>query len=1217
MAKPLLNKPPTDRILFHIRHLVGNGCVVMGGTCVLIGALFLSAPRSASAQGDPTTASLSGTVTDSTGAVVPKATVTLSSSERGIERKVDTDGSGHYQFQILPPSVYTLQIQGQGYRTYVQKGLTLRASESSHQDVPLTLGNVSEEITVTSEAPLLNTEDPNVSASIGAKQVVELPLNLRNVYGLATLNSSVNTSGEVQARDGGGAGNNGNADQDISFLNFGGGFFGTSAFLLDGIWDTAGDWGAVIYTPSVDSVEEFKIQSNSFTAQYGWSTGNVIDVVTKSGTSHFHGSAFEFYRNSALDANLFFANRNGQQRPDFTRNQYGISAGGPLYIPGIYKQTQKTFLYGVYERLAASTPAFGTFTVPTSPYLAGDFSSLLGGQVGTDDLGRPIYSGAIYDPKSARRVTNGQIDPRTGLTATVPGGGTAYVRDPVPGNKLAGYANLDPTALKILSYYPAATNGSASNNFTGSAAAPFDSSEYMIRVDHNISEASRFFVRYAYKHEQKVNTPTYFGANDQGGPGNIRPNNRYSLATGYTHVFTPTLTLNAVAGFQHWAEVSHNQAAGFTPSTLGLPGYLDTTSRIFPNVNLGSESQLGPSAGETTYARPAGSFTVSVVKQLGHHSLDVGFMGADLQFNAPTVQISTLTANGGFTAGPDPDNPTANTGNGVAELLFGVLDGGNTGIAYSPAVTKRFLGGYLQDDWKVTNQLTLNLGFRYEVQMAPTYRHNAAGYFVPDAVNPLTAKIGTAVSGAYQFVNPSHRGVYDTNYTNAAPRIGFAYHPTQNFVVRGGFGYFYPQTVSSGSSATDGFSTSTTTVAALPGDRNPNPAVSLSDPFPQGLTAVTGDLLGALQDVGLGISTTFRNRKSTEVVQQFFGIQEQFTPNDVLSVSYVGNHGIHLTGPGLSRSQLNPTYLSQGTTYLNAAVPNPYYGFIAASNCSLNQPTVARSQLLQPFSQYCSVTETNAAYGSSNYNALQATYDHRFKDGVNIYASYTFSKFLDNTPGTNSWSNTNGAGPANVYNLAAEYAVDSNDVPHSLVVNYVYELPIGRGKKVGKNLGRAVDAAVGGWQVSGISSFKSGLPLGVHGSNINSYGGNPRPDQIANPTVVANRSVDHWFNTGAFAYAPYGTFGDSPRNYSWLRGPGYQNWDVALMKNWTLFHETRLQFRAELYNAFNHPQFYNPNTNFSGCDPNGATGGTCISGFGKITATYPARDVQFAGKYYW
>lgn len=1195
-------------------------------TAVLVPALQVSVPVAlltlwpalpAWSQGDPTTATLSGIVTDASGAVVPNAKVTLSSPDRGIQRTVETNSNGQYQFQFLPPSDYSLQVQITGFKTYLQKGLTLRASETTQQNIPLSLGAVTEEVSVTGEAPLLQTEDPNISADIGAKQVVELPLNLRNVYGLATLNSAVNTTGETQARDGGGAGNNGNADQDISFLNFGGGFFGTSAFLLDGVWDTAGDWGAVIYTPSVDSVEEFKVQSNSFTAQYGWSTGNVIDVVTKSGTSRFHGSAYEFYRNSVLDANLYFANRNGQSRPEFTRNQTGVSAGGPLYIPGIYKQTKKTFIFGVYERLAASTPAFGTFTVPTKAYLGGDFSSLLGAQVGTDYLGRPIRSGEVYDPRSARLVTNGQVDARTGRVAVVPGGGTAYVRDPVPSNNLAGVTTLDPTGLKILSYYPAPTGTGASNNFTGSAAAPFSSNEYMLRLDQNISDASRFFVRYAYKQEKKVNTPAYFGDNDPGGPGNIRPNNRYSLAAGYTHVFTPTLTLNANAGFQHWAEVSHNQGAGFTPSTLALPTYLDTNSRIFPNVNVGGESQLGPSSGESVYARPAGSFTISAVKLVGKHSLNFGFTGAELQLNSPNLQISTLTANGGFTAGPDPDNPTANTGNGVAELLFGVLDGGSTGINYSPAVAKRFLGGYAQDDWKPLDRLTLNLGIRYEVQAAPTYRHNSAGYFIPDAINPISSKIGSNVLGSYQFVSDAHRGVYDTNYTNVAPRVGFAYRPSSNSVVRGGFGYFYPQSVSSGTSSTDGYSTPTSTIASLPGDRNPNPAVSLSNPFPQGLTPPTGNSLGQMQDLGFGVGTTFEHRKSTLVQQWFLGVQHQFTPNDVLSVSYVGNHGLHLTGPGINRSQLNPSYLALGTTYLNAAVPNPYYGIITTSNCSLNQPTISRAHLLEPYNQYCGVTENNDPYGSSNYNALQASYEHRFRDGVNIYVSYTFSKFMDNTPGTNNWSNTNGSGPANIYNLASEYSVDSNDIPHSVVTNYVYELPVGRGKAVGKNLDRAADAVVGGWQVSGISTFKSGLPLGVHGSNINSYGGSPRPNQIADPTANAHKSINEWFNTGAFAFAPYGTFGNTPRNYSYLRGPGFQNWDFALMKNWILPKETRLQFRAEMYNAFNHPQFYNPNTNYSGCDPNGSGGGACISSFGAITATYPAREVQFAGKYYW
>src|SRR5882757_3812764 len=361
-------------------------------TIVIFALGILIVETRVSAQSQAFTATISGTVTDRSGSLVSGAKITLTSAERGITRSFVTKESGAYTITLLPPADYTLKVEQPGFQTYEQRGISLAAGASATQDIIISVGAVTQEVVVSDSAPLLNTDNANISADISQQQVVELPLNLRNVFGLASLNSSVNNSTQSQMVNSNGI--SGSADQDISFLNFGGTHFGTAAYLLDGTWNTAPDWGAVVNVPSVENVQEFKIQTNAFTAQYGWSSGNVVNVVTKSGTNKFHGDAFEFYRNSALDANNYFNNRNGVKRPTFHRNQYGVSAGGPIY-------KGKTFVFGVFEGLRQGTPASLTATVPTAAFTKGDFSSLLTTNVlGTDALGRPIDAGAIYDPYS-------------------------------------------------------------------------------------------------------------------------------------------------------------------------------------------------------------------------------------------------------------------------------------------------------------------------------------------------------------------------------------------------------------------------------------------------------------------------------------------------------------------------------------------------------------------------------------------------------------------------------------------------------------------------------------------------------------------------------------------------------------------------------------------------------------------------------------------------
>ncbi len=1159
------------------------------------------------AQTQAFTATLSGTVTDATSAVVPQAKVTLFSAEKGITRTFTTTDSGNYTFTLIPPADYDLTVERSGFNTYKQKGISLAAGASVHQDVSIAVGGTSQNVVVTSEAPLINADNANVSADISQKQVVELPLNLRNVFGLATLNSSVNNSQQAQMVNANGI--SGQADQDISFLNFGGTHFGTAAYLLDGTWNTAQDWGGVVYVPSVENVQEFKIQTNAFTAQYGWSSGNVVNVVTKSGTNKFHGDAFEFFRNSALDANNYFNNHNNVKRPVFHRNQYGVSAGGPIW-------KNKTFIFGVFEGLRQGTPASLTATVPTSAFTKGDFSSLLTTQVvGTDALNRPIYAGAIYDPYSVRAITQGQIDPRTGRVATT----TGYIRDPIPGNNLS--SRIDPVAAKIIAgnYWPAPTNGNINNNFFASASATAESDEYSIRVDHNFTDLTRMYARYSHKHETKTNSPAFFGASNPGGPGVSNPNNRWSFDMGLSHIFSPTLILSANAGMNRWIEQSATQGDNFKPSTLGLPSSLDTIAGQFPGIRIDGYSGLGPGAinGQDSYAVPRNYITYSadLTKTLNKHTLTVGYMGVVNQILGGHVFGSKFNFPIASTAGPDPANSTAGTGYGFASYLLGVPDnGGATGVNAQLATQKNYIGTYVQDDWKIIPRLTLNLGLRYEIQTALTERHDKQQYFDFNMVNPIGAGTGLTTLGGLVFNgNGSRRGLYNASYANFAPRIGVSYQITPKLVARTGYGLFFIPNYT-GNGPADGY-TQTTPIRGTNSDYTV--FNTLSNPVPNGILLPQGSALGNQQDIGQGVSAARSDRGSSYLHQFMLGFQYSVRTNDLIDVTYVGNRGIKLSAGGYERDQLDPKYFSLGLAALQQQVPNPFYGKITGTGCGLQNPTIQRQQLLRPYPHFCSVSEQEALLGNSYYDALQLTYTHRFSSGFSVLASYTFSKFIDNVAGNNGWAASGPTSIRNYYNLAAEKSVDANDIPHSLVVSYIYELPVGHGKKLASSVSAPVNAVIGGWQVSGISTFKQGFPLAIQTANntLGQFGGNRRPNVVAG-YHVSNPTIDRWFNVAAFQDPsnPF-DFGNAQRYISQLRSPGYQNWDLAMQKYWHFNEVMRLQFRAELFNAFNHAQLYAPNQ-FLGnrvTNPDGSYGGS----FGQISGAFPARDVQFAMKFYW
>ena len=1042
----------------------------LGGIAVLVG-LILGISQPINAQIATTTATLSGVVTDPSGAVLPNATVTLTSSEKSITRVFKTDQGGRYFFNQLPPSAYSLTVLANGFETYQQKGILLNAAETATQNVTLTVGAETISVSVTSDVSQLNTDNSNVATDIEAKQIVELPLNVRNIYGLATLNSSVQNTSESQLLLGGGSNTTDTADQDISFMNFAGGFFGTTAFMIDGSWDTDSEWGAVVFVPGVDAVQEFKVQNNSFTAQYGWSTGNVVNVVTKSGNSAFHGSAYEFYSSNNFNALNYFQSPGSCQGLlntnicTFSRNQTGATAGGPLYIPGMYRQRKKTFIFGIYDHFTSNQPSPSQYTVPDTKFLAGDFSEQLGTtSMGTDALGRPIYAGQIYDPRSGRAVTAGVTDPKTGLTATQ----TGYIRDPIPGNilsNLSGYVP-DTVGAKLLSYYPAAQKpGDVANNLTLAGAAPTYWDEFGIRADHNINDNTRAYFRYSYKREAKTGTATNWGS-DPAGQGNQRPNNRWGMWAGLSRIFSPTFTLNITSGVQLWHETSSNQSFGFNPSTtLGLPAYVSQQDPLFPIINVGNGiSQLGPFSGNAqgvTNHGPIGTVAGDFIKSLGKNTVSFGFMGVEQVFSQFNYYSNSLTFDGNFTTGPNPlQGSGVTTGNGVAEILLGVMDGASIGTPTTPYESNHLFGEYVQDDWKPINKLTLNLGVRYEIQTPYTSRHNQGSIFDPNALNPLSYSAGMPLLGALQFLGPGNRGFYNTNYHNIAPRIGFSYQAIPRAVIHGGYGIFYPEAVtSSGSADTDGFTATTNANLSLDGGVTPNPNISTSNPWGGVYAQVTGNANGSYQQVGNGVGGVFRSRPSPYLQQWLLGVQYAFTPNDQLEVNYIGNRGVRMEG-NWNYNQLNPKYLftasgQPNTAFLSGtAAYNPLAaplqaleknGKIAPSSCNIDSATAMPNyQLLLAYPQYCGVSQTDAPVGQSLYNSLQVSYNHRISKGLTALVSYTYSKFLDNVEGNNSWSYNGAANwgaTANYFNIAGEKSVDAGDIPHALVASSFINFP--------------------------------------------------------------------------------------------------------------------------------------------------------------------------------
>jgi Carboxypeptidase regulatory-like domain len=1171
-----------------------RGLAFLPVVCVLL--LTLQATPNLKAQAQAFAASLSGTVFDPTGAVVPGAKVSLTNPAKGFSRDFTTGADGRYTFTLVPPGTYDLKVEESRFKSYTQSGIVLEVGQSASQDVNLELGQMTQQVTVKASAQILETQNSNIASTVSNRETTELPLDLRNVYGLVALNSSVNNSQQNQALNP--PGSQGTADQDIAFFNFGGGRFGTTAFLLDGAWDAAGDWGGTIYVPGVDETQEFKIQTNAFTAQYGWSMGNAVNAITKSGTNHIHGDAWEFLRNDNLDANNFFNNSADVPIEHFNRNQFGFTIGGPIEFPRLI-QKGKYYFFGDYEGLRESTPLTFVASVPTPAMKNGDFSELLGGNIGTDALGRPILQGQIYNPFTTRQVTAGQIDPVTGLRASASG----YIRDPISGNNLSGMINS--ISQNFLQYWPNPSGSGVANNYTAAAGAPTNQDSYTGRVDDNISDKSRLFARWSQKREFKQLEGDFYGTNDPGGPGTLAPDNRWDAGFGYNRVFSPTTVMDFNFGWGRWVEGRAPQGVPFDVSSLGLPSFLNTEGATgsFPFVTIDGENGLGSGDINAT-PREARSYSLDFTKIHGAHTFTMGFMGVDFILNTLNSPQANFNFPIGMTWGPDPTSPATGTGFGFASFILGAGNSGGVTLQAEAAFHKAFYGWYFQDDWKATRKLTLNLGIRYDIQTAPVDRFNRLSYFNPTATNPIATAANTTAPGELQFVSSGNPQVYDTPYNNFAPRLGFAYQAASKLVMRGGFGMFYIPSMEFGDYqglTLNGFSQTTPYVGTIDGI---TPVNLLSNPFPGGLIQPVGAAQGALTNVGFGTNAVLRNRPTPYILQWAFGGQYAITPNDMLDITYVGNHGERLPlASTVNYDALPIADLSQGTALLNN-VANPFFNSITSSGCGLDGQTVIQGQLELPFPEYCNVGYAQPVVGHSNYNALQVNFTHRWSGGLQMLLSYTYSKYLDDSTGAEGWTSGSSSNYESIYNLANEYSADIDDIPQSFVASYIYSLPVGKGMRFLSSAHGITNAVIGGWQITGITTAKSGFPLGITAPCNYSFCQSQRPNLVGNPNS-GTKTVQQWFNASAFAEpAPY-TFGNVPRTMSSLRAPGLYTWDLAAQKNFYLTERFRTEFRVEMFNAFNRVNLYAPNTSFEN------------PGFGTITGAEPARDIQLALKLFW
>ncbi len=1125
------------------------------------------------------TASVRGSVTDPTGASLPKAKVTITEAERNVPHSVLTDDAGRYHLTALPPGKYTLSVEAQGFKKFMLTDVTLAVQQQATLDVPLQVGDIATSVQVEGTTPLLNTTIATLGQVIDNRYMMSLPNLGRNPLALISL-----TPGVVGAAGATSAGTSTNFVAN-------GARNSTSDVLVDGaiVNTTEQNTGAtdLKYTPSVDAVLEFKMQTNFFGAEYAESGGAIVNVVTKSGTNEFHGTAYYFRRDSALFANSWANNRVGAKKTYTRRDQPGGVFGGPI-------RKNKTFFFGTFEYTHSKSPQTLQGTVPTQDQRNGNFTTTY--------------------------FTNGQMIQMYNPFSTFTDSTGAVKRNPFPGNIVPSNM-IDPVVSKVLKYFPLAnatpTNAlTYANNFYAAGINVGATKQADIKIDNTFNDKLRAGGRYSIARTNAVPANLFAQVDPAIGAAyspNDGPNHTYtqSASGNLTYLQNPTTVWVLNYGFVY-SEYERMPFQDFDSSTLGLPKYMydNATFKTFPMFDGFGMLQVG-TQGYVILDRQEGvhQLSASMTKTKGGHNIKAGteFRHNFLDYAQPGYPQGHFTF-GQQTTSQDLNTSNSLQGSGFASFLLGFGNGGNYHIDPKAFPRANYWGFFVQDDWKVTRKLTLNLGLRYEFDVPRTELQNRYSYWDLNAPAPISVP-GYTLKGVYKFADNNTRSPFDIDRNNVAPRLGFAYALNSKTSVRAGAGIFYTLSRATVAGHTGSpFNTDSGMTFTL--DSGATQYAKLSNPYPNGLTLPLGSSLGDKTFLGRGAGTIVRSTgQNPEMYSWNVSLQREVGWDSVLEINYTGSRGLRLYNPYTSLTPLDPSYWGIGRTALQAKVPNPFYGVITDPQAvNLNAPTVQYYRLLRNMPQFDGASGSEPNTADSIYHGLQIKWEKRFSRGVTMIMHYTWSKSIDDistTSGNLTWlgGTTSLQDPLN---LKLERSLSGNDIAHRFIATGDYQIPVGRGRHFASGVNRVVDGVIGGWELSAFLTLQSGPPLQVSQNGGNIWNGTQRPNLIGDPSTSGSiyDRMNNYLNVAAFSQPAIDVRGTAPR-YLGLRGPAVNTLDAALLKSWKTTEHQRLEFRLEASNVRNHPVFANPGTTYGS------------STFGQITGTkVGSRNMQLGLKYY-
>jgi hypothetical protein len=1264
-------------------------------------ALLLFGSRPLFAQMD--TGSILGTVSDQTGAVIAGARVTLTNEGTGISLATVTGADGVFKFSPVKIGSYKLEVVAQGFQTTTTSGVTVDIGADVVQNFTIKPGSVTQSIEVSAAPPLLESQSSSVGQVVDSKSVNDLPLNGRNFTFLAQLAAGVNTP-QADTR--------GNASTGAFAAN--GLRPAQNNYLLDGIdnnSDTVDFLNGTnfVVLPPVDAIQEFKVQTSDFSAEFGRSGAAILNATTKSGTNEFHGDFWEFFRNDKLDAADYFENAGDIQKGELRQNQFGLAAGGPVVIPHVINGHNKLFFFGDYEGLRRVQGTILTGSVPTvaernSAYT--NFLDLITGQASggtftpvTDSLGRTFPLGTVFDPATTRGVGCGVTDPVTGLAGpTCPSGDAAgtvvgYVRDPFgafgtaacPANTTNFIGSggstiatcqlnqipagrLDANAIKLLNLYPLPTrNNVLFSNYANSPKLYEHRNAFDTRMDYNLNEQNQLFFRFDYVDDPQY-IPGIFGGIADGGA--FQQGNQTALAQntalGYTHTFSPTLINEVRLGFNYLHTTRSGPVAGETgiPAEYGIQdvpqGDLNGGLPAF-GINglatLGSNSFLPSNETSQTL-----QLTDDITKIYGKHTFKMGFEWQHVKFTTiqPPWSHGEYDYNGAFT-----DVPAGTTGNtGRADFLLtptaatvpnGISYVGGSSNVYLSNIfltddIKQYYGGYANDSWKITSKLTLNLGLRYDFFGLVGDGHGNQANFIPTGgplngptylvpTGPLASNVSQsfltllATDGIkYDVTNSSGAGLGNSQKDNFAPRLGFAYQVTPKLVVRGGWGIFYDGFENRGYSPNLGenypfqfdfnyIPANTVTPVTFPGCSTAGPGNVATFETGFSCTSLNPAVVNA---EGLQLRGIQYNYQTPYSIGSNLTLQYQLTSTVAVQVAYVNSLAHHLeVFPGSNEAST----ISYINTPIASLVPYPDFGTSAS---------------------YA------ATVGNSNYHGLQTQIEKRFGGGLTLLANYTYSKTLtdahdllnDGSIGNGGNGNVNGYRAPDVpgVGIQADYGLAPFDIRNVFHFSGGYDLPFGKGKKYFGDATGWRNQVIGGWSTNWILTLQDGQPitiscptqtasglacgairvpgqpldLGLHtdSNGIISWFGNGKA--FSQPCVLGPGGVPEAGNPiGCVPLTGIAALGGITQ----VPGPGFHRFDWSVFKNFPITESKYLQFRMEIFNLTNHPNFNAPNFGGNGVVSIAGSGNYNSNTFGEIGSTrdspYDPRQIQFALKFYW